>query len=262
MSNLVTWSSPLGGAGTTTAVWHMAQTASSLGEPVLMVDLSPMGTLSRLAATDQGPGLAGVLTGSLDLQSAIRKTRVDNVHILPSGALQEMLLAEALSDGSLGNLLSSLAEGPHPVFLDLPAGLPFLYSVAVSLSSWVLLALPCKKEAIWRLPAMVAPLKSNAGPRRSVGIVISRFAAWSKAEFDQYQALRRSLPGSALWRTVIPIDDVFNETTDRGLPATVFSPESPGARAFFDLFGEWTARKALAQQKHPTDKGRPDAEEQ
>ena len=245
MSNLVTCSAPAGGAGTTTAVWHLAQVTAAQGEPVLVVDLSPSKALTHLAAVETDAGMAELLQGGRDVQSVIHKTRVDGLHILPAGGLHEMLLAEALSGGTLNHVLASLAEGPHPVFLDLPAHFPFLFSVASELSDWVLLSLPCRPEALSGLAGMLERLAETRRHRPSVGVVINRFAAWSRVEFEEYRRLRQTLPASALWQTAIPFDESFQEVENRGLPATIFAPQAPGPRAYFDLFGEWTARRAF-----------------
>ena len=250
MSNLVTCSAPVGGAGTTTAVWHLAQVTAAHGEPVLVVDLSPSNALTHLAGAEPNVGMAELLQGIRDVQSVIQETQVAGLHILPAGNLQEMLLAEAMSGGTLVHILSSLAEGPHPVFLDLPAQFPFLFSVAAELSDWLLLSLPCRADALPGLADMLERLAQMRGHRPSVGVVINRFAAWSRTEFEEYRRLRQTLPASALWQTVIPFDEIFQEVETQGRPATVLAPDAPGSRAYFDLFGEWTARKAFLATKN------------
>ncbi len=245
MSNLVTWTAPSGGAGTTTAVWHMAQVATTAEDAVLVVDLSPSRALSQLAGVESSPGLAGILQQGQDLQSAILPTAADRLHILPAGDLHEMLLVESLSQGTLPEILDALAQGPHSVFVDLPAGFPFLLAQVAELSSWVLISQPCRSNAVANLAGVLEPLASETSKKPLVGVVLNQFAAWSRTEAELYLMLRRSLPESALWRTVIPFDETFDETARRHLPATLFAPDSPGPKAYFDLFGEWTARKAL-----------------
>ncbi len=258
MNNLVTWTAPSGGAGTTTAVWHMAQVATTTEDAVLIVDLSPSRALSQLAGVESSPGLAGILQQGQDLQSAILPTAAERLHILPAGDLHEMLLVESLSQGTLNETLTALAQGPHSVFVDLPAGFPFLLSQVAELSSWVLVSQPCRSDAVTYLADVLEPLISKTGSRPSVGVVLNQFAPWSSIETELYRMLRKTLPQSALWKTVIPFDETFDETARRHLPATLFASKNPGPKAYLDLFGEWRARRALLhaaaeKTERPTD---------
>jgi len=73
--------------------------------------------------------------------------------------------------------------------------------------------------------------------------VVTRYRAWSAMEHDVYEALRMTVPGPALFRTVIPEDDAFEEAVGQGVPLTVLDRDSRGASAYLDLAGELQARR-------------------
>jgi len=74
------------GEGTTTCVANFGSYLAKRKAKVLMVDANlHAAALHAIGRVAPGPGLAELITGSLDLRSAIQPTTVPNLHVLTSG---------------------------------------------------------------------------------------------------------------------------------------------------------------------------------
>ena len=249
MSPVVVWTAPVGGGGATTAVWHFASVAARSGRSVLAVDLSPGMQLSRLFGHGGSPGLGEVLTGRQDLESALAAADCEGCGILPAGALDERILADSAGAGWLAELMRNLASRADLVVADVPACLPRALGDVTRAADWVLVSTPCRTGAVARLGRVLELVAAagEQGPR--VGVVVNMLAVWERSQFETFSAMRRTLPASGLWRTVVPYDEAFEEAARQGRPATTGMADRPGPRAYFDLYAEWMAREMLAADR-------------
>lgn len=113
-------SSPEPGDGKTTSVSNLAVALAQSGKRVLLIDGDlRRPAVHRLFRIPQENGLSEVLTGKIDLQTAIRPTVVDRLSIVTTGK-PPANPAEILSLPQLGDILAEAGKNFDIVFLDAP----------------------------------------------------------------------------------------------------------------------------------------------
>jgi tyrosine-protein kinase Etk/Wzc len=115
---LFTSSSPREGKSTT--VSNLAITLAQQGQKVLLVDCDlRKPVLNHLFYQRREPGLTNVLMGQAGINTAIRRTKVDNLDLLPCGSIPPNP-SELLSSERMKELLIRLQDGHDFILLDSP----------------------------------------------------------------------------------------------------------------------------------------------
>jgi len=99
---------------------NLAVTMAQTGSRVLIVDCDMRKPrVHKVFAADREPGLSNVLVGDCDLASAVRRTRVPNLDILPCGLVPPNP-SELLGSGRMADLLRELSSQYDRIVLDSP----------------------------------------------------------------------------------------------------------------------------------------------
>lgn len=110
--------SALAGEGKSTVSSHLAVALAEMGVSVLIIDCDlRRGKIHRLFDVKRTPGLANVLAGFADINSAVQKTSVDNLFLLPAGAVPPNP-AELLASNRMQQLLDEFAKSFDYIVLD------------------------------------------------------------------------------------------------------------------------------------------------
>lgn len=110
--------SPLAGEGKSTVSSHLAASFAEMGASVLFIDCDlRRGKAHRLFEIKRSPGLANVLAGFSDVNTAVSKTQVENLYVLPAGAVPPNP-AELLASGRMEALLSEFSKSFDYIILD------------------------------------------------------------------------------------------------------------------------------------------------
>jgi chromosome partitioning protein len=86
-----------GGVGKTTSAINIGAFLAEAGKNILLVDFDPQGNLSSgIGAKPPKPGIYELLSGAASLETAIKKTEIKNLDIIPadtdlSGAAVELI---------------------------------------------------------------------------------------------------------------------------------------------------------------------------
>lgn len=110
--------SALSGEGKSTVSAHLAVSFAQMGASVLVIDCDlRCGLVHRLFDTKSNPGLANVLAGFSDINTAVQKTRVENLYLLPAGVVPPNP-AELLAPERMDELLNELSKSFDYIILD------------------------------------------------------------------------------------------------------------------------------------------------
>ncbi|MHC4996560.1 MAG: GumC family protein [Planctomycetota bacterium] len=115
--------SPCSGQGKTTLVANLAVTMAQAGCRTLILDTNlRRPTLHDRLDVGQGPGLAKLLTGAVEIDAAVRPTAVSNLHVLPAGRTPSNP-SEILNSRAFADRLAELSERYDYIVMDSPGTL-------------------------------------------------------------------------------------------------------------------------------------------
>lgn len=125
--------SSLEGEGKTTTAVNLAITmAGDLDRSILLVDCDlRAGTVHQLLAIKSAAGLSDVLAGGVELESALYRTRIDNLTVLPRGEIPRNP-SELLSSKKMRGLLEELKSKFDYIILDSPPIMPLTDACVLS----------------------------------------------------------------------------------------------------------------------------------
>lgn len=113
------------GEGKTSVSTNLAIAFAATGQSVVLVDadLRRRSVAKAFELEDEGPGLAGVLAGWADLDSALRAGPTDQLTLLPAGSTP-VNPSELLASPTMVELLKDLGDRFEVVLVDSPPVLP------------------------------------------------------------------------------------------------------------------------------------------
>lgn len=110
--------SSVAGEGKSTVSTHLASSFAEMGSSVLIIDCDlRRGKTHRIFETKRSPGLANVLGGFSDVTSAVQKTKIENLFLLPAGVVPPNP-AELLASNRMSLLIEEFSKSFDYIILD------------------------------------------------------------------------------------------------------------------------------------------------
>jgi chromosome partitioning protein len=215
-AKIIAVTSPRGGAGRTTVALNLALALARRHPRVLLVDADANGLLPAVRAPQRVyAGVAEVLAGEAELESALLETRAPGLTLLPSGELSD----SGQQHPGWKPLLTSLAARFDIVIVDCP---PILYGATPSVlraASHQLLVVGAEPAALQACQAFQERLERelSQGPRL-LGLVLNMLDYQVRASVRALEQLGESNFASALFDVSIPRSPAFMEASARGIP--------------------------------------------
>lgn len=241
-----------GGVGKTTTAINLASYLSELNQRVLLVDMDAQANATSgigLNADSIQENVYDVLLNLDSIKKALYPTPFDNLHVLPStrdlsGA--EVEIVAAVSRETLLKRALDQVRGLYDfIIIDCPPSLGMLTLNALVASDGAVVPVQCEYFALEGIASLVNTLsliKETFNPDFEIlGIVLTMFDGRTTLNNQVVENTRRFF-NKLVFDTVIPRNIRLSESPSHGLPIALYSPDSKGAEAYYNLAREVVLR--------------------
>jgi chromosome partitioning protein len=240
-----------GGVGKTTTAVNVAACVAEAGYETLLIDVDPQGnaTTGLGIERDTGPGVYGVLAGTVAAADAVRPAGIAHLSLLAStpdlaGATMELPRLPG-SETRLRETLAPLRDAYAFVLLDCPPSLGPLTINALVAADRVIVPVQTEYFALEGLAGLLdtlALVQRELNPRLTVaGMLLTMHDTRTKLAQDVEREVREHFP-ALVFDTVIPRNVRLGEAPSFGRPVIHHDPHCAGSTAYFELAKEVASR--------------------
>lgn len=241
MTYIIAVSNEKGGVAKTTTTLSLGAALAELNYRVLLIDLDPQANLSLALGLETGEAeitSANVLIENTPIKSAIRKTDVANLELIPSNSRIES--AEQylpMRSNYLSILRQTILAGAlnHDYILfDCPPALGAITLNALSASD--LLIIPTQAEyfsayALRNMMGSIRRVRQESNPNLAYRILVTLLDRRNRTHRNIFEQLQTTF-GQGVFTSVIEIDTKLRESPIAGMPITQYRPTSRGSQQY------------------------------
>lgn len=241
MAFTVAISNEKGGVAKTTSTLSLGAALAELNHRVLLIDLDPQANLS-LALGFETNGVettsANVLIENVSIRSAIRRSEVENVDLVPSSAriesVEQFLPMRSNYMSTLRHSLENVSLPYDYILLDCPPALGAITLNALSAAD--LLIIPTQAEyfsayALRNMMGSIRRVRQESNPNLAYRILITLLDRRNRTHRNIFEQLQTTF-GQGVFTTVIEIDTKLRESPIAGVPITQYKPSSRGSQQY------------------------------
>lgn len=251
MAKIIAITNQKGGVGKTTTSVNLSACVADAGYRVLVVDADPQGNTSSglgVRVKESTPTIYEVMAGETPLESALAKTEVETLFVLPAdirlaGAEIELAGMDA-REHVLAEALSAAREQFDYIFIDCPPSLGLITLNALCAADGVLIPIQCEYYALEGVSALMGTIQKVQKINRKLaieGVVLTMLDARTNLGVQVAQEVRKVFKGK-VYNTVVPRNVRLGEAPSHGLPIHLYDPRSLGAQSYQALAKEFLAR--------------------
>lgn len=259
MAKVIAIANQKGGVGKTTTCINLSAYAALMGKKVLTIDMDPQGNCSTGLGVDKTTLTASVYTalaGESEPSASIMRTRIENLHIMPSnidlaGAEIELVSVED-RERALKKIISSLRANYDYIFIDCPPSLGLLTVNALTACDSVLIPIQGEFFALEGLSQLLNTLKlvtKILNPSLKIeGVILTMYDGRSRLVQSVAEDIQKYF-GKSVYTTRIPRNVRLGEAPSYGLPIALYEPRSMGSIAYKALTEEFFIRNKVSYDK-------------
>lgn len=238
-----------GGVGKTTSVVSLGAMLADKGHRVLVFDLDPQGSLTSYFGYNPDDlersaydlfMTKGKVPEDLPKQ-LIKETSQPGMSLMPASTALATLERNVSQQEGMGLVVSKtlahLWDDFDYALIDTPPLLGVLLINSLAACKRLLVPVQTEFLALKGLERMVHTISMvMASQKRGLQhlIIPTMFDRRTQASLKTLRTLREQYEGS-IWQSAIPVDTRFRDASREGLPISLYSPETRGARAYQSL---------------------------
>jgi len=241
MAYIIAMSNEKGGVAKTTSTLSLGAALAELNYRVLLLDLDPQSNLSLALGmeTDESTiNSSNILIENAEVASAIRKTDIKNLDLIPSSfRIENAEQFLPMRTHYLTTLREALEADPLPydyILLDCPPALGAITLNALSASN--LLIIPTQAEyfsayALRNMMGTIRRVRQEVNPSLAYRILVTLLDRRNRTHRNIFEQLQTTF-GQGVFTTVIEIDTKLRESPIAGVPITHYKPNSRGSQQY------------------------------
>ncbi len=247
-----------GGTGKTTTAVNLAASLAEMGKKILLIDLDPQASASLwYGFKDKGKALFEVLTDEREILSAVEKTSVEGLDILPASQLlagvEKALAQEVGAERVLKCKFEEMADKPWDyVLIDCPPTLGILSLNALSLVKEVLVPVETHVMALHGLVQLLKTIdrvQKRVNPELLLtGILACRVDFRTKHSSEVLDQLKSRFSGK-VYSCVIRENIRLAEAPLHMKPIICYDPSCKGSQDYRALAKELISQEAPFKEK-------------
>lgn len=238
-----------GGVGKTTTVVSLAGILAKEGQPTLILDMDPHGSLTTYFGLDPDTIDNSIYTlfqqmdnsPNTAIFNSLKKTSCDNLYLLPASTAMATLDRQLGTQGGKGlvikKTLAILGDRFPNILIDCPPMLGVLMINALAACDQLLIPVQTEFLALKGLERMLHTL-GMINHTRQQGlpylVIPTMFDRRTRASTQSLRMLQDTYKES-IWDGVIPVDTHFRDASKAGIPLPIMDESSRGSIAYSKL---------------------------
>ena len=241
-----------GGVGKTTSAINIGAYLAGERKKTLLVDFDSQANLSGgVRINPLKPGIYELISRAASINQVIRKTAVQNLHVIPasidlSGAAVE-LIEQKERNFYLNKALMPVRNIYDYILIDCPPSLGILTLNGMAAADSVIIPMQCEYFAMEGLSLLIQTIKriqKAINPALNIeGIFFTMYDPRTRLANDVVKQVSTYFKNK-VFKTIIPRNVRLSEAPSHGMPVSQYDPQCPGARAYHSLALELIQRSS------------------